>query len=55
MRITHLLLEQSGGLPEKKKTVKGSFSSYEGDSSENSHIKRSSRFFICFSKFAAII
>lgn len=43
------------GPPREKKTVKGSFSSYEGDSSENSHIKRSSRFFVCFSKFAAII
>ena len=38
-----------------KKTLKGSFSSYEGDGSENSHIKTSSRFFVCFSKFAANI
>ena len=38
-----------------KKTLKGSFSSYEGDGSKNSHIKTSSRFFVCFSKFAANI
>ena len=33
-----------------KKTLKGSFSSYEGDGSENSHIKTSSRFFCLFFK-----